>query len=127
MHGKIPRGRLIKIIKFYASTDKNDVNKLICHFIKKTYGYDGELISDEKEREYNIVNAFVLVDKKWQPIGIEEQKKLAWKKFNEDVETPIKEIEKKYAYSTDKLTLKRSNTVSPIELKILRWSKFEKL
>ncbi len=98
-------GNLIEIIEYSGKIDQSDSKKLINHFVKKTYAYGNNHVSEEKEYEYNIVNASVLVDKKWNPIGIEEQRKLAWKKLNEQSELPLSAIESQCNYQSGQIEI----------------------
>lgn len=92
------KGNIREIVRYSAVTDKSDAQKLMSHFTKKTYIYSNNLISEEKEYEYNIMNASVLINKKWNPLTIDEQRKLAWKTFNDQSGWPISASESKYKY-----------------------------
>ncbi|WP_312389935.1 hypothetical protein [Chryseobacterium sp.] len=46
-----------------------------------------------------------MVDKKWNPISIEEQRKLAWKKLHEQSELPLSAIESKYNYQSGQIEI----------------------
>ncbi|MBV6881797.1 hypothetical protein KVY03_18385 [Epilithonimonas sp. FP105] len=56
-----------------------------------------------------IVNASILVDKKWQPINIEQQRKLGWKMLNEPSQLPLSETEKKYTYTANEVHISVNN------------------
>ncbi|WP_185289336.1 hypothetical protein [Chryseobacterium lactis] len=96
-------GRLIETIEYTGMLDKNDSQKIINHFIKKNYIYNNDKIIEEMQFEYDIVNPSVLIDKKWKPITIEEQKKLSWQQFRSKSEIPFSVIEKKYTYQSDQI------------------------
>lgn len=98
-------GKIKTITEYSAAIDKNETNKLINHFIKKTYKYDGELVIEETKTEYSIANVSVLLEQKWQSLSIEEQRILAWKKFNDNSETPLSEIERKYLYTLNEINV----------------------
>lgn len=98
-------GRILSVIEYSGETDKNDSNKLINHFFKKTYSYSKDQLTEEKHLSYNIANASVLVNKKWQPINIEQQRKLAWEKLNDPTEIPISETDKKYTYLSNEINV----------------------
>jgi len=91
---------IIEFIKYSGKIDKSDTKKLSNHFVKKTYSYSNDRISEEKEYEYNIINASILVEKKWNPINIDEQRKLAWKKLDDKSELPLSALENQYNYQS---------------------------
>lgn len=99
------KGELTETIEYSGTIDKSDSNKLVNHFTKKEYTYNNNQIAEETEYEYNIVNASVLVDKKWQPITIDEQRKLAWKKLRDQSELPVSGIENIYNYQSGQINL----------------------
>lgn len=92
------KGRIISVIEYSAEIDKSYSNKLINHFFKKTYSYTNDQLTNEKQLEYKITNASVLVNKKWQAINIEQQRKLAWEKISDPSEIPFAETDRNYIY-----------------------------
>lgn len=102
-------GRIVSFIKYSGELDKDDSNKLINHFIKKVYTYYSDQVVEERQFEYSIVNASILVDKKWQPINIEQQRKLGWKMLNEPSQLPLSETEKKYTYTANEVHISVNN------------------
>ncbi|KFC18075.1 hypothetical protein IO89_18250 [Epilithonimonas lactis] len=96
-------GRLSSIIKYSAEIDKNNPDKLINNFVKKIYNYADERLSEEKIYEYRIVNASVLVNKKWQPLDIDQQRKMAWEKMTDTDEIPTSGIERSYKYNENSI------------------------
>lgn len=104
-------GRLLSVIKYSAEIDKNNSEKLINNFVKKIYNYANEKLSEEKVYEYQMVNASVLVNKKWQPLNIDQQRTMAWEKLNNTDEIPTSEIERLYTYNKSNIivSIKRFN------------------
>lgn len=102
------KGKVSETIEYSGSIDKSDAHKLVNHFIRKIYTYSNDQVIEEKEYEYNITNASVLVEKKWQPIDIEEQRKLAWKKLNDSSELPLKAIESQYNYQSGQIAITKN-------------------
>ncbi|KQR94379.1 hypothetical protein ASG01_00375 [Chryseobacterium sp. Leaf180] len=96
-------GRIINFVKYSAEIDKDNPDKLINIFVKKTYHYANEKLAEEKVYEYQIVNASILVNKKWQPLNIDQQRKMAWEKLNDTNEMPTTEIERLYKYNEDSI------------------------
>ncbi len=97
--------KLTNIVEYYGISDKSDVKKWVNHFTKTTYNYNKEQVTEEKKYDYTIVNASVLVDKKWTPISLDEQKKIGWQKFKDGSETPLSGFEKKYQYRSDAISV----------------------
>ncbi len=95
---------LMSVVEYNGAPDKSDAKKWVNHFTKTTYKYAKDQIAEEKKYEYTIVNASVLIDKKWTPITVEQQKALGWKKFKEESETPLSGIEKNYKYEPEAIT-----------------------
>lgn len=99
------KGRLSSVVQYSAETYKNNPDKLINNFVKKVYNYANEQLSEEHVYEYQIVNASVLVNKKWQPINIDQQRKMAWEKLNDTDSIPTLEIERLYTYNESDITV----------------------
>ncbi len=99
-------GRLVSIVRYSAEIDKDNTNKLINHFTKISYNYTNTQLTEEKVHEYKIVNASVLADKKWQPLNIEQQRKIAWEKLNDPTGIPVSEIERIYRYKENGIVVK---------------------
>ncbi|QXU43667.1 hypothetical protein [Pedobacter sp. D749] len=98
-------GRIVNFVKYYGEIDKDDSNKLINYFIKKIYSYSNEQISSETVYEYHLVNASVLINKNWQLLNIEQQRKMAGEKLNDNNEMPTTEIERLYNYKESGVTI----------------------
>ncbi|WP_123905689.1 hypothetical protein [Chryseobacterium sp. ERMR1:04] len=97
--------KLVGIIEYTGTIDKYNPNKIINHFVKKIYTYNKEQIVEEKHYEYNIFDASILVNDKWEPITIEEQKKLAWQKLRDPSTNPLFYIERNYSYQSDEINV----------------------
>lgn len=98
-------GKILSIVEYYGEIDKSNANKLINHFLIKTYSYTKNQPTEENHREFKIANASVLVNKKWQAINLEKQRKLAWDNINNSSEIPIAENDKKYVYLSNEINV----------------------
>jgi hypothetical protein len=79
------KGRLIKELGYTASIDENNPKKITNNFIENSFEYDmsGNLVKEiVKEVPYS--NGFILVNKEWQPLNLEEQKKQAWEEYKKN-------------------------------------------
>jgi len=98
-------GRVLSITEYSGEIDKSDSHKLNNHFSKKIFSYTDGQLANEKHLEFKITNASVLVNKKWEAIDIEQQRKLAWEKINDPSEIPVSETDKKYSYQADEIKI----------------------
>ncbi|NRS90692.1 hypothetical protein HNQ02_003639 [Flavobacterium sp. 7E] len=77
------KGMLTRELQYKASIDKNNPSEIINYFIETNFEYNnsGSLVK-ETISEIPYINKYILVNKEWQPLNLDEQKKDAWKEYN---------------------------------------------
>ncbi|SDJ92075.1 hypothetical protein [Chryseobacterium jejuense] len=90
--------KLISILKYSGTIDKDHPEKIINHFVKKTYIYLKDEVAEVISYEYKITDSSVLINGKWETMSLEEQKKQAWEKLKDQSAIPLQIIETKYSY-----------------------------
>ncbi|BAP30301.1 YD repeat protein [Chryseobacterium sp. StRB126] len=90
--------KLVNTLKYSGIIDKDHPEKIINHFVKKTYAYLKDEVVEAISYDYRITNSSVLIKGKWEAISIEEQKKYAWEKLKDQSAIPLQIIGTKYTY-----------------------------
>ncbi|WP_347218733.1 hypothetical protein [Chryseobacterium sp.] len=97
--------KLTGILEYSGMIDQDHPEKIISHFIKKTYTYLKEDVIEAVKYEYNMINSTVLINGKWETMSIEEQKKQAWEKLKDQSAVPLNIIETKYSYQPSEINI----------------------
>ncbi|MEJ5106679.1 hypothetical protein [Chryseobacterium sp. MYb328] len=97
--------QLTGILEYSGTISTDDPQKIVNHFVKKTYAYLEDEVIEEVTNEYNIVNSSVLMNGKWKTISIEEQKKQAWGNLKNQSAIPLQSTEIKYSYQPAEINI----------------------
>lgn len=97
--------KLTAILEYSGTISKNDPQKIVNHFVKKTYAYLKDEVIESVITEYNITDSSVLINGKWETISIEEQKKQAWQKLNNQSAVPLQITETKHGYKPSEISI----------------------
>ncbi|MBP2619638.1 hypothetical protein [Chryseobacterium jejuense] len=97
--------KLLSTLEYSGTIDKDHPEKIINHFLKKTYTYLKEEVVEAISYEYKITDSTVLINGKWATMSIEEQKKQAWDKLKDQSAIPLQIIETEYSYQPSEINI----------------------